>query len=511
MVAELPDSDLWGAMMLQELPKVAVAMVSLAMVALLISLARNLMKELVKKEHVERVALAEVEVPELWYSPYGERTHATRTCHGLRNATSVHRVLPCRYCCPNQMRLREQRIVEHRRTFYEAAGKYLWFKLAVIVILMSMSWFMIFEVNETYGFPLARDRMLNYQNNENKNERERKVIAPAEALPAGKSQEGHHTELFTMWSHVHEPNTRTTARTRTTPRTTSRIRSCTPTSTGPKETKEEQSCNYVFENNDVVEYDEKLKSEEVPHLKYLKNFVFELVLEFKEYLAKAGRSLEPVVSYVVRTCHPLLLLLGTPLGMVTWIYLYFWVKVKQTKREKLKNKVSRRRLHRSVCSVLCEKRMWLHLVLLYSHMQCAVAMEEALQRLTELTAQNTQQIQAAMNNQQAQAGTASQQVQELAQSMAQHQRAITEATQATNTALSQQAELTANAVAATGKLTADAVTALSQHAESRRPGEVDLHKMIKSPEVFGPTTYREERDGFLKLDRSPQPRHPQED
>ena len=148
MVAELPDSDLWGAMMLQELPKVAVAMVSLAMVALLISLARNLMKELVEKEHVERVALAEVEVPELWYSPYGERTHATRTCHGLRNATSVHRVLPCRYCCPNQMRLREQRIVEHRRTFYEAAGKYLWFKLAVIVILMSMSWFMIFEVNE---------------------------------------------------------------------------------------------------------------------------------------------------------------------------------------------------------------------------------------------------------------------------------------------------------------------------------------------------------------------------
>ena len=63
--------------MLQELPKVAVAMVSLAMVALLISLARNLMKkELVEKEHVERVALAEVEVPELWYSPYGERTHA---------------------------------------------------------------------------------------------------------------------------------------------------------------------------------------------------------------------------------------------------------------------------------------------------------------------------------------------------------------------------------------------------------------------------------------------------
>ena len=507
MVAELPDSDLLGAMMLQEAPKVAVAMVSLAMVALLISLARNLVKELVKKETTERVAFGEELLPDLWYSPYGERTHVSRSCHGLRNATSVHPVTPCKYCCPNQLRSYEQKIMEVKRTFVEAAGRYLWFKVFLIVILMSMSWFMVFEVNETYGYPLAKDRLRKYNNNKNENLKlknnafesrvARKEIAPVEVLPAGKSQEGDHMELFTVWSHLHEPNTRTTSRTRTTSGATSRIRSWTPTSTRTKETKEEeQSCNNGFQNNDVVEYHKALKNEEVPHLKYLKNFVFELVLEFKEYLAKAGRSLEPVVSYVVRTCHPVLLLLGTPFGMVTWIYLYFWVKVKQTKREKLKQKVSRRKLHRSVCSVLFRKRVWLHLVLLYSHMQCAVAMEEALQRLTELTAQNTQQIQAlaqAVNSQQVQSGAASQQVQELAQTITLQQRAITEATQATNTALSQQAELTANAVAATGKLTADAVTALSQHAESRRPGEVDLHKMIKSPEVFGPTTYYVQR------------------
>ena len=124
MVAEPPTPDLLGAMMLQEAPKVAVAMVSLAMVALLISLARNLVKELVRKETTERVALGEVPVPELWYSPYGERTHAKSTCHGLRNATSVHRVLPCKYCCPNQLRSHEQKIVEVKRTFVEAAGKY---------------------------------------------------------------------------------------------------------------------------------------------------------------------------------------------------------------------------------------------------------------------------------------------------------------------------------------------------------------------------------------------------
>ncbi|CAE7216862.1 GIP [Symbiodinium sp. CCMP2592] len=444
-------------------------MVSLALAFSLMCLARSFVKELARKETVERVAPAEEELPELWYSPYGEKTH-------------------------------------YKRTFWEAAGKYLWLKVFMVVVLMSMSWFMVFEVNETYGYPLTASRMLNYKNKvlslDNKNPEKKHVIkeiTPAEVVPAGKSQEGDHTELFTLWSHLHEPNTEPRTRTRSTSRATSRRRTRTPSFT---RTKEEESCNYSFHDGDVTEYNENLKNNEVPHLNYYKNLAFELVLEFQEYLAKAGRSLEPVVSYVVRTCHPVLLLLGTPLGMVTWIYLYFWVRVKQTKREQLKKKVSRRKLHRSVCSVLFRKRVWLHAVLLYSHMGSAVAMEEALQRLTDLTAQNTQQIQAlaqAMNSQQTQAGTASQQLQELAQSVSLQQRAITEATQATNTALSQQAELTANAVAATGKLTADAVTALSQHAESRRPGEVDLHKMIKSPEVFGPTTYKEERDGFLEF------------
>ena len=140
-------------------------------------------------------------------------------------------------------------------------------------------------------------------------------------------------------------------------------------------------------------------------------------------------------------------------------------------------------------------------MLIYSRMQRAVAME-ALQRITELTAQNTQQIQAlvqALTSQQNQATAATQQVQELAHHLSRQQAAMTEATQATNQALSHPAELTANAVAATGKLTTEAANAIAQHAESRRPGEVDLQKLIKSPEAFGPTTYQEERDGFLEF------------
>ena len=49
--------------------------------------------------------------------------------------------------------------------------------------------------------------------------------------------------------------------------------------------------------------------------KYVRKIVFDQFSEFKKYLAKARRSLEPMKSYIARTCHPLLLLLGTLLGM----------------------------------------------------------------------------------------------------------------------------------------------------------------------------------------------------
>ncbi|CAE7197782.1 GIP [Symbiodinium sp. CCMP2592] len=164
-------------------------MVSLALAFSLMCLARSFVKELVRKETVERVAPAEEEVPELWYSPYGEKTRVSGRCHGLRNATSVHRALPCKYCCPGGLRSREQRTFEYKRTFLEAAGKYLWLKVFMVVVLMAMSWFMVFEVNETYGYPLATNRMLNHRNKvlslDDKNPKKKHVIkeiTPADVI-----------------------------------------------------------------------------------------------------------------------------------------------------------------------------------------------------------------------------------------------------------------------------------------------------------------------------------------
>ena len=227
MVAEHPDPDLMGAMMLTIGARVVVAMVSLALIASLIFLAKQLLKELMKKEKIERVVLREEEMPELFHSPYGEKTHTSRTCVGLRNASYVSRHTPCSLCCPGGLRAKEARSVEYRRTFLEAAGKYLWLKVFLIIVIMVVSWFMVFEVNHTFGFPLHEDRMVMNREAEPKNEsmenasRHEKSVAPVEEVPTGKSQEGDHVEMFTTWSQLHEPNTR--RRTRTSPRTTSML------------------------------------------------------------------------------------------------------------------------------------------------------------------------------------------------------------------------------------------------------------------------------------------------
>ncbi|CAE7613208.1 unnamed protein product [Symbiodinium sp. CCMP2592] len=59
----------------------------------------------------------------------------------------------------------------------------------MVVVLMGMSWFMVFEVNETYGYPLAMNRMLNYRNKvlslDNKNPKKKHVIkeiTPADVI-----------------------------------------------------------------------------------------------------------------------------------------------------------------------------------------------------------------------------------------------------------------------------------------------------------------------------------------
>ena len=134
---------------------------------------------------------------------------------------------------------------------------------------------MVFEVNSNFGFPLNEDRTVKYKDVVLKNEDARKedelvrkVDTPAEEVPAWKSQEGDHVELFATWSQLHEPNTRTRAR--TCPRTLSTRRTRSTCTTRTKDSK-------FLNTNDVVNYMEITKNEDVPHAVYLKKFVFHIV------------------------------------------------------------------------------------------------------------------------------------------------------------------------------------------------------------------------------------------
>ncbi|CAE7946879.1 GIP, partial [Symbiodinium sp. KB8] len=109
------------------------------------------------------------------------------------------------------LRAKEQRIVEYRRTtLWESAGKYLWLKVFLIVVLIVVSWIMVFEVNHNFGFPLNENRRTKYQEATPENESARNVSqlersnAPVEEVPTGKSQEGDHVEMFTTWSQLHD-------------------------------------------------------------------------------------------------------------------------------------------------------------------------------------------------------------------------------------------------------------------------------------------------------------------
>ncbi|CAE7335570.1 unnamed protein product, partial [Symbiodinium sp. KB8] len=120
----------------------------------------QLVKELMK-EKIERIVMREEEVPELFPSHYGDRKVFVAGGDPHRDA--------------------------HEHVF-----------------------FMVFEVNSNFGFPLNEDRTVKYKDVVLKNEDARKedelvrkVDTPAEEVPAWKSQEGDHVELFATWSQLH--------------------------------------------------------------------------------------------------------------------------------------------------------------------------------------------------------------------------------------------------------------------------------------------------------------------
>ena len=179
---------------------------------------------------------------------------------------------------------------------------------------------------------------------------------------------------------------------------------------------------------------------------------------------------------------------GTPIGLATWIVLVrfsllFFVTVQQRRRETGRNEIKERRAR---AGRRRSYRALLLMVLIYSNLETAQGMEEALRQLAEVNQQTLQGIQ-----------TLAEEIRNSASSGSQREAGLTQACQQTVATVQEQS------VAAQTPLTAAqqaAVTAMEETGASlekavkeRKPGEVELHKLIKAPEPFSPGTWQEEK------------------
>ena len=189
----------------------------------------------------------------------------------------------------------------------------------------------------------------------------------------------------------------------------------------------------------------------------------------------------------------------TALGMVTWIILssiahkntLFRASAKKKKvtRKRRKAAARCRRAHKALLLVVC----------LYSNLQVAASMEQALQALMQQSQQATAQVQelAAALQQSTSSGT--QTVSELAQALSTFAGASAEREQRMIAAITETHKSTGEGIATSHSLFTQEVQKIVevQEKKARELGEVEFHKLIKAPDVFAPTTWQEERQTWL--------------
>ena len=172
--------------------------------------------------------------------------------------------------------------------------------------------------------------------------------------------------------------------------------------------------------------------------------------------------------------------------MVTWIILSYLSRLlftavqKRTKRAKEPRRKSRRR--RVEVRRQC-KTLFL-VVLVYSNLQAAKGMEDALQRLAEINQQTLQGIQTLAEELRSTAAAGAARGQSITASFSNTLQAIQQ-----QSAESQQTLLQAQETAVT---TFEEIgSSLERAVKGRKPGDVELHKLIKPPEVFSPARREE--------------------
>ena len=150
----------------------------------------------------------------------------------------------------------------------------------------------------------------------------------------------------------------------------------------------------------MSEEDESLESGYAPRYlvdKKLEEGKFHNVekIPFKEQFEQLEKKFHDVVHSLVFEGIHLVVFAGTPLGMITWIILSYFSRLfftavqKRTKRAKEPKRKSMRRR----AEVRRQHKTMFLVVLVYSNLEAAKGMEDALQRLAEINQQTLQGIQ----------------------------------------------------------------------------------------------------------------------
>ena len=225
----------------------------------------------------------------------------------------------------------------------------------------------------------------------------------------------------------------------------------------------------------------------------------EVLSEFvQEKLATAGEKFHDVVHEIISNkvvCQGIrvAVFLGTPVGLITWIILAYFSSVflrEVTRSTRRRRKTRGERKAQATSRKQCKSLLLAALV--YSNLETAKGMEDALRKLTEINAQTLQGIQ-----------TLAEEIRTSAAASSQRETGLTQAFQDTIASVQQQQTQAQQALAATQT---NAVTtfeeigsSLEKAVKERKPGEVELHKLIKAPDAFNPGNWQEEKSGWTEF------------
>ena len=352
---------------------------------------------------------------------------------------------PCNNCCPNEFTRAER--VHHKagRKFVDVKSKYFWFRIILAVLLMVTAAKLLQAGHnfEKYLSNSSSAQEAPLAKNLQQNGGVRKRSSPVEALPAGRSTrrksiavDGGEDDKVELWQrsiYKNEPNA--------------------------------AKSFSVYKTIFMVFY--------THFVKYIDYIV--------DFLAEARRSLgsgEETHGYVVRACQKLSILLCAPDGMATWAMIHSFLARRQKKLKAKSRHLSRIQVHRRVRCYRGWRKTCLLLILVYTNIQSAAAMDQALQQLAQLTEQNTQQIL------------------RLTEAVAAQQQQSAAVNEATSQAIAASQQQAAAALEQAAAQFSKAIAQLAEEASKKKDniGEVELHKMIKSPDIFSPSTFKEEKE-----------------